>query len=49
MKNATLKDINKNLEKYDLSKIPTITQDLNTSANAGFFGVFRSFRNFTLL
>jgi alpha-mannosidase len=28
------------LEKYDLSKIPTVKTDMNTTSSAGFFGVF---------
>jgi len=37
---STATNFFKALEKYNLSKIPTVKTEMNTTANAGFFGVF---------
>ncbi len=37
---STATEFFKHLEKYDLSKIPTHCNDMNTTSNAGFYGVF---------
>jgi alpha-mannosidase len=42
VKFSTATEFFRQLENYDLSKIPTINSDLNTSANAGFFGTYTS-------
>jgi alpha-mannosidase len=40
VKFSTATEFFKQLEKYDLSKIPVVKTEMNTTSNSGFFGVF---------